>query len=134
MCVSSNPAAQYLIARGARMARRLNAEFHVIYVDTGADKAPERQKSLAANVQFAEDLGAKVIRTAARGRGVAEAVADIVRKTHITQVIFGRSAVKGLRKFLYLSAVHRFLQQAPAVDVHIVTHETGGRESSEPAP
>jgi two-component system sensor histidine kinase KdpD len=134
VCVSSNPAAQYLIARGARMARRLNAEFHVIYVDTGADKAPERQKSLAANFQFAEDLGANVIRTAARGRGVAGAVADVVRKTHITQVIFGRSAVKGLRKFLYLSAVYRFLRQAPAVDVHIVTHETGGRESSEPAP
>ena len=27
VCISSNPAAQYLIARGARMARRLDAEF-----------------------------------------------------------------------------------------------------------
>lgn len=129
VCVSSNPAAQYLIARGARMARRLNAEFYVIYVDAGADDNPERQKSLTANFQFAEDLGAQVIRTEARGRGVAEAVADIVRKSHITQVIFGRSAVKGLRKFFYLSAVHRFLREAPAVDVHIVTHESGEQSS-----
>jgi two-component system sensor histidine kinase KdpD len=97
----------------------------VIYVDAGADDNPGRQKSLTANFKFAEDLGAKVIRTEARGRGVAEAVAEIVRKTHITQVIFGRSAVKGLRKLFYLSAVHRFLREAPAVDVHIVTHETG---------
>jgi K+-sensing histidine kinase KdpD len=29
------PSAQYLIARGARMARRLDAEFYVIYVDGG---------------------------------------------------------------------------------------------------
>jgi two-component system sensor histidine kinase KdpD len=123
VCSSSNPAAQYLIARGARMARRLDAQFYVIYVDAGADASPERQKSLAANLQFAEDLGAKVIRTQARGRGVAQAVAEVVREKHITQVIFGRSARRGLRKLFYLSAVHRFLREAPDVDVHIVTHE-----------
>lgn len=123
VCASSNPAAQYLIARGARMARRLDAEFFVIYVDARADARPEQQKSLAANLQFAEDLGAQVIRTQARGHSVAQAVAEVVRQKHITQVIFGRSAVKGLKKLFYLSAVHRFLREAPAVDVHIVTHE-----------
>src|ERR1700758_3141498 len=49
VCISSNPSAQYLISRGARMARRLDAEFFVIHVDTGADSGPEQQKSLAAN-------------------------------------------------------------------------------------
>jgi len=130
VCASSNPAAQYLIARGARMARRLDAEFCVIYVDAGADSRPEQQKSLAANLQFAEDLGAQVIRTQARGHSVAHAVAEVVRQKHITQVIFGRSAVKGLRKLLYLSAVHRFLREAPAVDVHIVTHEAKDSKSA----
>jgi two-component system, OmpR family, sensor histidine kinase KdpD len=123
VCASSNPGAQYLIARGARMARRLDAAFCVIYVDAGADTAPERQRSLAANFQFAENLGAQVIRTQARGRGVARAVAEVVRQRHITQVIFGRSALKGWRRLLYLSVVHRFLREAPAVDVHIVTHQ-----------
>lgn len=120
VCISSNPAAQYLIARAARMARRLDAQFYVIYVDAGMDETAERQKSLAANIQFAENLGAEVIRT--RGRNIADAVAEIVRGKHITQVIFGRSAVKGLHRLFYLSAVHRFLREAPAVDVHIVTH------------
>jgi two-component system sensor histidine kinase KdpD len=119
VCISSNATAQYLIARGARAARRLDAEFYVIYVDAGADASAERQKSLAANIQFAEDLGAKVIRT--RGRNIADAVANIVAEKHITQVMFGRSTNKGLHKLFYLSAVHRFLRRAPAVDVHIVT-------------
>jgi two-component system sensor histidine kinase KdpD len=123
VCTSSNPGAQYLIARGARMARRLDAEFYVIYVNVGADASPESQRSLAANLQFAEDLGAEVIRTQARGRSVAQAVAEVVRQRHITQVIFGRSALRGWRRLLYLSAVHRFLREAPAVDVHIVTHQ-----------
>jgi two-component system, OmpR family, sensor histidine kinase KdpD len=120
VCVSSNPAAQYLIARGARMARRLDAQFYVIYVDTGNDSSPDRQKSLEANIQFAQDLNAEVIRV--RGRNIADAVASVVKDKHITQVIFGRSAVKGFHRLFYLSAVHRFLREAPSVDVHIVTH------------
>ena len=44
-------------------------------------------------------------------------------RKHITQVIFGRSSDQGLRKYLYLSAVNRFLKEAPGVDVHIVTQE-----------
>ena len=120
VCISSNPAAQYLIARGARMARRLDAQFYVIYVDTGNDSSPDRRKSLEANIQFAQDLNADVIRV--RGRNIADAVASVVKDKHITQVIFGRSAVKGFHRLFYLSAVHRFLREAPSVDVHIVTH------------
>jgi two-component system sensor histidine kinase KdpD len=46
-----------------------------------------------------------------------------VRDKHVTQVIFGRSATKGLRRYFYLSAIHKFLRRAPPVDVHIVTQE-----------
>ncbi|HXW16942.1 MAG TPA: universal stress protein [Candidatus Acidoferrales bacterium] len=122
VCVSANPAAQYLIARAARMARRLDAEFYVLYVGTREKLRDSEQKSLEANLSFAEDLGATVVRL--QGRHVADAVAQFVREKHVTQVIFGRSAAQGVRKYLYLSAVNRFLREAPAVDVHIVTQES----------
>jgi len=121
VCISSNPAAQYLIARTARMAQRIDAEFYVVYVDIGSDGTPENQRTLAQNIRFAENLGAYIIRT--KGKSVAEAVAGLVREKHITQVVFGRSAQSGWRRYLYLSAVHRFLRDAPPVDVHIVTQE-----------
>jgi len=121
VCISSNPAGQYVIARAARMARRLDAEFYVVYVELKAGESPENQRSLAANLQFAQDLGAHLVRV--RGRSVAKGVAELVREKRITQVIFGRTAVKGWRRYLYLTAVNRFLREAPAVDVHIVTHE-----------
>jgi two-component system, OmpR family, sensor histidine kinase KdpD len=58
-----------------------------------------------------------------KGDNVVDATAQFVREKHITQVIFGRTAVEGLRKLLFLNAINRFLRDAPAVDVHIVTQE-----------
>ncbi len=100
VCISANPKAQYLVARAARMARRMDADL----------------------LQFAESVGAKPVRL--KGENVADATARFVREKHVTQVIFGRTAVEGLRKFLYLNAINRFLRDAPAVDVHIVTQES----------
>ncbi len=122
VCVSANPAGQYLIARAARMARRMDAELYVVHVDREIGPKETNQNALSANLRFGENLGAQVVRL--KGRSVADAVAEFVRTKHITQVIFGRAAVRDWRKYLYLSAVHRFLRESPAVDVHIVTQES----------
>jgi two-component system, OmpR family, sensor histidine kinase KdpD len=121
VCISSNPAAQYIIARGSRMAQAMDGEFYVFYVDVGRDNRPEDQKTLAENIRFAENLGAHVLRTSASS--VADGVAQLVREHHTTQVIFGRTARTGWQRYLYLSAIQRFLRDAPSVDVHIVTQE-----------
>jgi two-component system sensor histidine kinase KdpD len=121
VCISSNPASQQLIARGARMAHGLDAEFLVIHVETGKARTGDRTRSLQANINFAENLGARTIQL--KGKIVATTVAEFVREHKITQVIFGRSAVHGWRKYLYLAAMNRFLANAPSVDVHIVNQE-----------
>jgi len=122
VCISSNPRAQYLLARAARMARRMDAELYAVTVEITGEKLDARdEKSLAANLQFAESLGAKTSRL--QGKSVAVAAAQFVREKHVTQMIFGRTAVEGWKKILYMYAVSRFLRDAPAVDVHIVTQE-----------
>ncbi len=121
VCISSNPAAQYLIARGSRMAHAIDAELYVVYVDIGVDDNPDNQLTLNQNVRFSENLGATVVRL--KGQNVAEEVAKFVREKHITQIVFGHSATTGWRRYLYMSAVHRFLRDAPPVDVHIVTQQ-----------
>jgi two-component system, OmpR family, sensor histidine kinase KdpD len=121
VCISANPKAQYLVARAARMARRMDADLYAVHVDLNGRTDAEEDKALAANLQFAESVGAKTIRL--KGESVADATAQFVREKHVTQVIFGRTAAEGLRKFRYLNAINRFLRDAPAVDVHIVTQE-----------
>ena len=122
VCISSNPASQQLIARGARLAQGLDAEFFVVHVERGGEgRSDARNRSLAANIRFAENLGAKVIQM--EGAIIATSVAAFVREHKITQVIFGRSAGQGWRKYLYLAVINRFLANAPCVDVHIVTQQ-----------
>ncbi len=121
VCISANPKAQYLVARAARMARRMDAELYALHVDLDQDSDPEEEKLLEANLQFAENLGAKPVRL--KGDRVAETAARFVRDKHITQVIFGRTATEGWKKLRYMNGINRFLRDAPAVDVHIVTQE-----------
>jgi two-component system sensor histidine kinase KdpD len=121
VCISSNAKAQYLLARAARMARRMDAELYAVHVDLDDDVTAQEEKSLAANLQFAESLGAKAVRL--KGDSVAGATAQFVREKHVTQVVFGRTATEGWRKLRYMNAINKFLSEAPAVDVHIVTQE-----------
>lgn len=121
VCISSNPVAQYLIARGGRMAHGIDADFFVVYVDSPDDQDPDNRRTLQENIRFAENLGATVVRLS-RGN-IAERVAEFVREKHITHVVFGRSAQEGWRKYLYLTVIQKFLRHAPPIDVHIVTQE-----------
>ena len=122
VCISANATARDLIARGARLAEGMAAEFFVLHLDSERDSAPDAALALADNVRFAEDLGAQVIRL--KGTSVATSTADFAKQHRITQVIFGRSALTGLKKYLYFMAIQRFISAAPHVDLHIITQES----------
>src|SRR5258708_27837548 len=118
--MSANSAAECLIGRGAGMAQVMNAEHFVVYAGLGQDSSEANQRTLAANVRFAENVGATMVRL--KGKSVAEAVAEFVNEKHITQVVFGRSATRGWKRYFYVSAIHQLLRDAPVVDVHILPH------------
>ena len=121
VCISASPSAKQLIARGARIAEGIDAELFVVHVGSEADLEPEERRSLQANVRFAENLSARIFHV--QGGKIASSIADFVREHRITQIIIGRSAVRGWRNYLYFMAIQRLLREAPNVDVHIVTQE-----------
>jgi two-component system sensor histidine kinase KdpD len=122
VCISSNPASRDLVARGARLAEAINAEFFVLHVENELLEVPEsRRRTLEANIQFAENVGARVVRL--KGSSVPTVTSEYVTRNRITQVIFGRSAIKGWKKYLYYLALQRFMNEAPHVDVHLVTQQ-----------
>ncbi|MES2390525.1 MAG: histidine kinase [Acidobacteriota bacterium] len=121
VCISSSPSARDLIARGARLAEAMDGEFYVLHLDTERDHVPEIARSLSDNLQFAQNLGATVVHL--KGKNVAAATAEYVVEHRITQTIFGRSALTGLKKYLYFLAIQQFVTRAPHVDLHIITQE-----------
>ena len=122
VCISSNSASHMLIARGARVAEGVGGELFVLHVDTGEDLPGDEKNTLAANMQFARNLNAEVFTI--KGKSVAHTAASFVREKRITHVVFGRTAVHGIRKYLYYWAIQHFLKESPNVDVHIVTQHS----------
>ena len=121
VCISSNAQARDLIARGARLAEALSAELYVLHVASDRDAIPERKRTLESSLQFAKNLGASIVNLT--GSDTARVTAAYVREQRITQAIVGRSALHGMRKYLYYLAIQKFMSEAPHVDLHIVTQE-----------
>jgi len=122
VCISSNAQARDLIARGARLAEALGAELYVLHVESERDKDPDRKRTLESSLQFARNLGASIVNLT--GSDTARVSATYIREQRITQAIVGRSALHGLRKYLYYLAIQKFMSEAPHVDLHIVTQES----------
>jgi two-component system, OmpR family, sensor histidine kinase KdpD len=122
VCISSNAQARGVIARGARLAEALNAELYVLHVESERDQRPERKRTLESSLQLAKNLGATIVKLT--GSDTARVTAAYIREQRITQAIVGRSALHGMRKYLYYLAIQKFMSEAPHVDLHIVTQET----------
>jgi two-component system sensor histidine kinase KdpD len=95
---------------------------YVLHVASGRDEDAERKRTLESSLQFARNLGASVVNLT--GSDTARATAAYIREHRITQAIVGRSALHGLRKYLYYLAIQKFMSEAPHVDLHIVTQES----------
>ncbi|AEU34679.1 histidine kinase [Granulicella mallensis] len=122
VCISASPAARDLIARGARLSQGMDAEFYVLHLDTERDREPEAARALDDNLQFARNLGATIVRL--KGSSVASATAEFAQQNRITQVLFGRSALTGIKKYLYFLAIQQFAAAAPHTDLHIITQKS----------
>jgi two-component system sensor histidine kinase KdpD len=122
VCISSNSSSQLLIARGARVAEGVGGELYVLHVDTDENLEEDERSTLAANMQFARNLNAQVFTI--KGKSIAHTAATFVREKRITHIVFGRTAIRGFRKYLYYWAIQHFLKESPNVDVHIVTQNS----------
>ena len=121
VCISAGPQARDLIARGARLAEALDAEFYVLHVNDKADDEEARRQMLESSLSFARHLGAQIVNLPAGD--TSKVTAAYIREQRITQAIVGRSATHGLPSYLYYYALQKFMAEAPHVDLHIVTRE-----------
>jgi two-component system sensor histidine kinase KdpD len=123
VCLASNPPrAKTLLARGSRMAGRLNTDWFAVYVET-PEEAPDRidseaQRHLISNIEKARELGAEVVRF--KAPEAAPALLDFARTHGIAHVIVGRSMEPWWKQVVFGSVLTRLLREGTGFDLHVV--------------
>ena len=115
-----------LLKKASRLAGRLNKEWLVVYAETPEDQPQkidlEKQRHLFADIQFAKDLGARIIHLKTQHR--IQAWLDFAKKEEISQVIIGREEESWWRKRFGFDNLHSLLRQFSDFDLYILrTHK-----------
>jgi two-component system sensor histidine kinase KdpD len=120
VCVSARLDSQHLIRRAWRISNRLQSELVAVFIETPgwAYASAENKRNLEVNLRFAEDLGARVIRSP--GKNIADEVARIARRQNVGSIVIGRSERGRLKELFCGSVVNRLLRLAREIDVHVV--------------
>jgi len=127
-CIGTGSGGEKIVRTTARLASRLEAPWHAIYVETPAlQRLPEEGRHrILRNLKLAEELGAQ---TATLSGNDAEAVAVKYARDHnLSKIFVGRDHPRSWRLW-YRSFADRIGQRAPDLDVLQVAREDAERES-----
>jgi two-component system sensor histidine kinase KdpD len=120
-CIAPRPGSEHVIRSAARLARRLNAQWHAVYVETPQlQRLPsaERERILKA-LKLAQDLGATT--AVLTGTDIASAIVEYARSHHLSKILLGRDQSRWPWR---MSHIKRIAAYAPDIDLI----ETGCRE------
>jgi two-component system, OmpR family, sensor histidine kinase KdpD len=125
VAIASRGSAKKLLRTGSRIAGRLASDWYAVYVETPREEMgrikPEDYAALQQNIQFAKELGAKVVRL--KARRVADALIDFARREGITHVVFGQTWRSRWDILLHGSIINRFLDEVRDATVQVVPLE-----------
>ncbi|MFC5404461.1 histidine kinase [Cohnella soli] len=121
VCVTTSRNADRLIRRGFRIAHRLKAEWHVMFVCRGGMISEEERGRIEAMRDLTERLGGKfeIGQAASRGK-VADALLQKAGQLRATQMIVGQSARDFKSALFRVSVVGAIVRHGRRMDVLVV--------------
>lgn len=131
VCLSSDPRLSRLLLRKAsRIAGRLNTDWYCVYVQTSAERADRIdstvQRKLVDNLQFAQSLGAEVVKLS--GEDVAAALAKFATERAVSLAVLGQTRRSRWHRLRRGSVVERLLEMRASLDVLVVSAAAGASE------
>ena len=122
VAIASRGSAKKLLRTGSRIAGRLASDWYAVYVETPREEMgrikPEDYAALQENIQFAKELGARVVKL--KAKFVADALIEFARKEGITHVIFGQTSRSRWDILVHGSIINRFLREVRDATVQVV--------------
>ncbi|MCB9419398.1 MAG: sensor histidine kinase KdpD [Ardenticatenaceae bacterium] len=124
VCISSSPLGERLVRTTRRLARRLDAEWIAVYVETpGHVNLPEADEDQAARtLRLAEELGAQTVRLT--GNSVAKTLVDYALSRNVTKIVVGKPLHPRWREWLRGSIIDQVLDYSQDMDVYVISGKT----------
>jgi two-component system sensor histidine kinase KdpD len=125
VAIDADPGSQHLIRRGWREATRAKTQLVVTFIEPPdwSRESPQAQRAVADSLRFAQDLGAEVVRVAARE--VVPALAQVARDVNAATLIVGHHHRGWLRERFSPALAMRLLPLLGDVDLRVVRLDGG---------
>jgi two-component system, OmpR family, sensor histidine kinase KdpD len=121
VCVSPSPLSVRLVRSARRLAQRLDAPWHAVYVETAAQGALSEADAdrVMQTLRLAEALGAQTRRLS--GRSVAATLVDFARRHNVTKIIVGKPLRPRWREWRRGSVVDQIVRLSQELDVYVIS-------------
>jgi two-component system sensor histidine kinase KdpD len=127
VAIASHGSAKKLLRTGSRIAGRLASDWYAVYVETPREEIgrirPEDYAALQENIQFAQQLGARIVRL--KARNIVDALIDFARREGITHVVFGQTSRSRWDILWHGSVINRFLNEVHDATIQVVPDSHG---------
>ncbi|MBT9522900.1 MAG: DUF4118 domain-containing protein, partial [Dechloromonas sp.] len=126
-CIGTGAGGEKIVRTTARVASRLEAPWHAIYIETPALQrlSEESRHRILRNLKLAEDLGAQTATLS--GNDAEEVAVKYARDHNLSKIFVGRDHPRPWRPW-YRSFADRLGQRAPDLDVLQVARADTDRE------
>ena len=125
VCIGPSPTSARCIRWAARASESFHAPWTAVYVENMESDSltAEQQKSIRANMDLAEKLGAEVVTLS--GRDVAGVISEYARLSGITNIVIGKSRnKKTIRGLFDKDFEDKLIARLPNIEDHIISGST----------
>ncbi len=133
VCIGASPSSAKCIRWTARAAEAFHASWAALYVESteSEDLSAEQQKTIRANLDLAEKLGAEIVNLS--GHDIAATVSEYAKLSGITNIVVGKSRNKKTLKNLFdMDFEDKLISLLPNIEIHIIPGSVAKRNYKEP--
>ncbi|EXG84007.1 osmosensitive K+ channel histidine kinase [Clostridium sp. ASBs410] len=133
VCIGASPSSAKCIRWTARAAEAFHASWAALYVESteSEDLTAEQQKTIRANLDLAEKLGAELVNLT--GHDIAATVSEYAKLSGITNIVVGKSRNKKTLKNLFdMDFEDKLISLLPNIEIHIIPGSVAKRNYKEP--
>ena len=133
VCIGPSPSSERCIRWTARAAEAFHAHWVALYVESIESEhlTKEQQKTIRANMDLAEKLGAEIVTLS--GYDIAVTVSEYAKLSGITNIVIGKSRnKKTFRNLFEADFEDNLISLLPSIEVHIIPSNVARRNYRKP--